>query len=106
MVLEGCYTANTNYYAGNLLSVAASKGVDYRIGFSGLIENDKSNHWANKFWEYLKDGDSIGNAASDAVNDATWGVFPWGLTQGVDSIVVQGNNPNSAYLTPVRYGTI
>lgn len=106
MVLEACYSANYNSETGNLLSTASSKGVDYRIGFSGAIGNGRSNYWGNKFWEYLEDGYSIGYSASTAVNDAIDDIFPWGWTDGVDTIVVQGNSPSTAYLTPVRYGTI
>lgn len=103
MVFVSCYSADTAPI-GNLLDAAQSKGVDCAIGFSGTIDNTKSNHWANKFWEHVSyDGQKISDASTNAVNDATW-IFPWGLSLGVNNVEIRGSGQGNIYITPARFG--
>lgn len=101
-VYVSCYSACTNTYNGNLLDVSVTdKGVDAAIGFSGLIDNGKSNYWSDQFWYRTTNSETIYNAAINAKGDSWW-TFPFGYG-GVDTIVLKGSTGN--YLTPARYGS-
>jgi len=97
-VYDACYTAATSANHGNLVTMSRTKGVDNVIGFSGSIGVDKSNYWADNFWGRLKDGESIGSAANNARNDAFWFAWPYMGDDGIDTIVVQGDNPSGSYI--------
>ena len=72
--------------------------MDNVIGFSGSVGLDKTNYWADKFWERTNNGESIGDAANNARNDAFWFAWPYMGNDGIDTIVVQGDNPYGTYL--------
>ena len=97
-VYVACYTAATSANHGNLVTMSRSKGMDNVIGFSGSVGLDKTNYWADKFWERTNNGESIGDAANNARNDAFWFAWPYMGNDGIDTIVVQGDNPYGTYL--------
>jgi hypothetical protein len=101
-VYDACYTGTTSSTHGNLVDMSITKGVDNVIGFTGSIGASKSNYWSDRFWYRLSTGESIGNAANNAKNDAYWnGVPGW---DGLNTMIVKGSDPVNTYLTPARMG--
>ncbi len=99
-----CYSAAESDHHGNLVQKTVEKGADTCIGFQGSIIESKSCRWSEQFWEYLKNGETIADAADDAKNDCYW-QYPFGY-HGIDAYILgvetAGNSNN--YLIPARYG--
>lgn len=103
-VYLACYSAVESQYHESLVRHTVEKGADTCIGFQGSIIESKSCRWSEQFWEYLKNGETIADAADDAKNDCYW-QYPFGY-HGIDAYILgvetAGNSNN--YLIPARYG--
>lgn len=93
-VFEGCWTGYYNATWGSPVHGAVAKGADCALGFTSTISDPGAHIWADRFWGYLKSGDT----AYQAWLRAASGLFAYGVT----GKKFEGNQ----YLTihPARYG--
>jgi hypothetical protein len=100
MVFGACHTANNGggtLYLGNLQSNANALGVDSTLGFKDLIYWPQMDYWAWGFYQSLKDGKTVDQAAVNAAGYVDyalgigyWGTDTWKSTGGTKKTVPVG----------------
>lgn len=85
-----CYSGGTDPDYGNLVDITLSKGGLNAVGWTQAINTVDTNTWINKFFNYLSDGLSVGNALN-----ATTAYFD--DVDGFDRVLIDcvytGNSP-------------
>lgn len=113
LIFSACETAETSDVWGNLLDVAASKGVDSVVGMRGkpLIPHMDSTtpmSYGNYFWNraayYLKSSNTLSQSLNKAVQDL---IAREGSASGWQRYVIAGaaTSPGSTRVIPARAGT-
>lgn len=95
-----CYSAHYNPYNGHLVQETMDKGVEICIGFDGEVEIENGKCWSEGFWDRVRNGESVSEAARNTKNDC-YPHWPFGY-HGVDTYEISGSY--NSYLTPARYG--
>lgn len=108
IVYVACYSGKTSPYAGYLVDMSASKGVDNVIGFKKMIDDTASNYWSDRFWYRCLHGGQGGihqpikYAASGAIGDV---IIEYGGFYGLESMYSKYRYQYD-YLDPARYGVV
>ncbi|KAF1076151.1 hypothetical protein [Methanogenium sp. MK-MG] len=100
VVYLACYSAHYNPYNGHLVQETMDKGVDICIGFDDEVEIENGKYWSEGFWDRVRNGESVSEAARNAKNEC-YSHWPFGY-HGVDTYEISGDY--NGCLTPARYG--
>ncbi|NLH99912.1 MAG: hypothetical protein GX446_10545 [Chthonomonadales bacterium] len=95
-VFQGCYTGYYNASWGSPVHGAVAKGADCALGFTGPITDPGAHTWATRFWDNLKNGDTVYRAWQRAAS----GLFAY----GVSARKFEGEVEQYLRVRPARYG--
>jgi hypothetical protein len=107
MVFAGCHTAQNQTNTPNLVDYAVDTNhVDSAIGFRELIYFGGFTHpgetWSQSFFTYLRQGYTVSQAQSMAVNDVKNVFLALGNASGWDSAYIRNG---SIKIVPAAYGS-
>jgi hypothetical protein len=107
MVFAGCHTAQNQTNTPNLVDYSVdTNGVDSAIGFRDLVYFGGFTHpgetWSQSFFTYLRQGYTVSQAQSMAVNDVKNVFLAGGNASGWDSAYIRNSGIK---IMPVAYGS-
>jgi hypothetical protein len=105
-VYEGCNTANTDEFFGNLLEESNKAGIDNALGFQDERLAGPGGYWSGKFWPYLAQGNTIHASASMASDETRWHYFSNYGYGGTNSWKLSSISGASRVITPPQAGAL